>query len=222
MPSYFRQVPNFEYVNRTADAQNISDYDVVKNIFKRGKLRQDIFGDLSFFTKYKIIGDNRPDNVAYEIYGDSTLDWLVLLSNNIINIQTEWPLSQQSHYNFLIDKYTSEENLNSIHHYETIEVKNSAGVTIIPSGLYVQPDFSTTFYDLQLQSTVTKTNITFPVTNYEYEIKIEEDKRNIFLLQPKFINVILNDMNDLMQYKKGSTQYVSETLKKADNIRLYS
>ena len=122
MPSYFRQVPDFEYVNRTADAQNISDYDVVKNIFKRGKLRQDIFGNLSFFTKYKIIGDNRPDSVAYEVYGDSTLDWLVLLSNNIINIQTEWPLSQQSHYNFLIDKYTSEDNLNSIHHYHLIPV----------------------------------------------------------------------------------------------------
>lgn len=89
MPSYFRQVPDFEYVSRLPDAK-ISDYAPVKNLFKKGKLREDIFQDLSFFTKYKINGDDRPDNVAYKVYQDSTLDWLVLLCNNILNIQTEW------------------------------------------------------------------------------------------------------------------------------------
>ena len=79
MPSYFRQVPDFEYVNTTNDGRNISDYSRVKNLFKRGKLRDDIFGDLSFFTKYQIIGDERPDNVAYKVYDDETLDWLVLI-----------------------------------------------------------------------------------------------------------------------------------------------
>ena len=43
----------------------------------------------------------------------------------------------------------------------------------------------------------------------------------MFLLEPRYLNVIRNDMDIAMQYKKGSTQYVSETLKRADNIRLY-
>ena len=68
MPSYFRQVPNFEYVSRTADTKNISEYSPVKNLFKRGKLKEDIFNDLTLFTKYKIIGDERPDNVASKVY----------------------------------------------------------------------------------------------------------------------------------------------------------
>ena len=83
---YFRQVPNFEYVNRTAGADDISNFINVKNLFKRGKLRSDIFGNVNFFTKYKVIGDERPDNVAFKLYQDPTLDWVVLLSNNIINI----------------------------------------------------------------------------------------------------------------------------------------
>ena len=94
--SYFQQVPNFEYVNRTQGNNNISNYINVKNLFKRGKIRPDIFANLNFFTKYKIIGDERPDNVAFKEYGDSNLDWVVLLSNNILNIQDEWPLPQTS------------------------------------------------------------------------------------------------------------------------------
>ena len=86
---YFRQVPNFEYVDRTTEYSAITDSVPVKNLFKRGKLREDIFGNLSFFEKYQIQGDDRPDNVAYKVYGDETLDWVVLLSNNILNVQTE-------------------------------------------------------------------------------------------------------------------------------------
>ena len=88
MSSYFSEVPDFEYVSRLPDAK-ISDYIRVKNLFRRGFLREDIFQDLTFFTKYQVRGDDRPDNVAFEIYKDSTLDWLVLTANNIVNIQDE-------------------------------------------------------------------------------------------------------------------------------------
>ena len=103
MPSYFRQLPDFQYVSRTTDAVTIDEYNTVKNIFKRVKLKDDIFNDLNYFTKYKVIGDDRPDNVAHKVYGDETLDWIVLLSNNILNVQTEWPIPQSSFYNFLIN-----------------------------------------------------------------------------------------------------------------------
>lgn len=221
MPSYFRQVPNLDYVSRTADAKNISEYITVKNLFKKGKLREDIFGDLSFFTKYKIIGDDRPDNVAFDVYGDETLDWLVLLCNNILNIQTEWPLPQESFENFLLNKYGSQEGLLKIHHYETIKVTDSSGITIVPEGIQVPSNYTVEYYDSGLGQYVNKSNITIEITNYDYENQIEEDKRNIFVLKSTYLNVILNDMNDIMPYEKGSTQYVNETLKRGDNIRLY-
>lgn len=221
MPSYFRQVPDFEYVNTTTDGRNISDYSKVKNLFKRGKLREDIFGDLSFFTKYKIVGDERPDNVAYKIYDDETLDWLVLIANNITNVYTEWPLSQQAYYNFLINKYGSEQTLNNVHHYECTGVQNSSGAVIAKEGLIVPQNFSVSYFDSVLGTTVTQNRITRAVTNLEYEDNIQDNKRNIFLLKPIYINVALNDMEQFMPYKKGSTQYVNATLKRADNIRLY-
>ena len=101
---YFRQVPDFEYVSRLPNAK-ISDYIRVKNLFKRGKLAEDIFPNLSFFTKYQIEGDDRPDNVAYKVYNDPRVDWVVLLSNNYTNIQSEWPLLQNDFDRYLLDKY---------------------------------------------------------------------------------------------------------------------
>jgi len=222
MSNYFRQVPEFEYVSRLSGA-NIGDYIRVKNLFKKGKIREDIFQNLSFFEKYKIIGNDRPDNVAFEIYGDSKLDWVVLLSNNILNIQTEWPLPQTDFDAFLLNKYDDYDTLyNGIHHYETEEVKNSQGVTIVPAGLQVDASYSVSYYDFFIEQQITTGNISIPVTNYEYEEKVENDKRNIYLLKPRFLNIVLDDMDDIMQYKKGSTQFVSENLKTGDNIRLYS
>jgi hypothetical protein len=219
MASYFRQVPDFQYVSRLPNSQSISDYITVKNLFKRGKLREDIFGNLQFFTKYKIIGNERPDNVAYKVYDDETLDWVVLLSNNILNVQTEWPLSQQGFDNFLLEKYGSYDQIYAIHHYETNEIKNTNGILIIPAGLQVPSNFTTTYYDSILGRQVTQRNFTRAITNFEYEQKLQDDKRNIFILKPTYLNVVFNDMEEIMPYKKGSQQYVSE---KGDNIRLYT
>ena len=222
MASYFRQVPKFDYVSRNADEKNISDYIEVKNLFKRGKLREDIFGNLSFFTKYSIIGDERPDNVAYNAYGEETLDWVVLLSNNILNIQTEWPMTQQVFDRFVLSKYGDYNTLyNGIHHYESREILNYIGNIVIPKGLEVDQNYSVSYYDFSTEQDVTVTNVAQPVTNYEYENKIQEDKRNIFILKPLYLNVVFNDIEDIMTYKEGGAQYVNSTLKKGDNIRLY-
>jgi hypothetical protein len=218
---YFRQVPNFQYVDRSPGDQAISNYIEVKNLFKKAKLRDDIFSDLSFFTKYSILGDERPDNVAYKFYNDSTLDWIILLSNNVINVQTEWPLSQQGFYNYLIDKYGSEEVFSEVHHYETIQVNNTNGAIIVRAGLKVPSDYSISYFDINNGQTMNYRNITVEVSNYDYEEKIQNDKRNIFVLKPNYLNLIFNDLEDIMPYKKGSTQYVNATLKKGDNIRLF-
>ncbi len=221
MSKYFKQVPDFEYVSRLPDAK-ISDYIPVKNLFKKGYLRDDIFQDLTFFTKYQVQGDDRPDNIAYSLYDDASLDWVILLSNNIINIQTEWPMPQADLDRYLLEKYGSYEAQEEIHHYETIEVKNSSGVVIVEEGLTVESDFSVEFYDWMIDSLETKQGITTPISNYEYEMKIEDDKRNIFALKPRYLNIVKDDLEEMMVYKKGSTGYISETLKRAENIRLYS
>ena len=217
---YFRFVPNFNYTSRQKGS-NSTDYTQVKNLFKRGKLRDDIFGEISFFTKYSIIGDERPDSVAYKIYNDSTLDWVVLLSNNIINVQSEWPLSQQNFDNYLYEKYINIETINAVHHYESKEVKTSTGTLIFKKGIRIPNNYTISFYDDGLGTEVTTTNIAVPVTNLEYEIKIQEDKRNIFVLKPRYLNIIFNDLEDFMPYKKGSTQYESRTLKKGNTIKIY-
>jgi hypothetical protein len=218
---YFRYVPNFEYVNRLKENKNISAYIQVKNLFKRGVLREDILQDLSYFTKYKIVGDDRPDNVAYKVYSNQYYDWVVLLSNNIINYANEWPLSNQSFNNYLYSKYLNDATLNAVKYYETLEVKDSLGKTIVPAGLQVPSDYSIRYIDSGSGKSVTASSVK-AVTNYEYEVKVDEDKRNIYLLKEKYLGIIENDIDGDLLYQSGSSQYLSPTLVRGENIRLYS
>jgi len=232
MSSYFQRVPDLNYVSRLPNAK-IGDYVRVKNLFKKGKLREDIFQNLAFFEKYKILGDDRPDNVAFEVYDDASLDWVVLISNNILNVQTEWPLPQTDFDRFVLDKYGDYDTLyNGIHHYETEEVKNSQGVTIVPAGLEVPEKikdettnqlvpYYVSYFDFFIDQQITTGNIAIPVTNYEYEESLNNQKRQIYVLKPFYLNVAINDLESILPYKEGSSQYVSEDLVKGDNIRLY-
>ena len=219
MSNYFSQLPDFEYVSRLPDAR-ISDYISVKNLFKKGKLREDIIEQTAVFTKYKIKGDDRPDNVAQELYGDPDLDWVILASNNILNVYDEWPMTQRNFENYLLEKYGTYEQMNAVHHYETTEVKNKQGAVITAAGLQVDSDFSVTYYDALEEGYNTKYPVT-SVTNYDFEQKIQDDRRNIFTLKPRYLNIAKDDLKEMMEYKKGSTQYKSKTLKTADNIRLF-
>ena len=226
MSAYFRNVPNFEYVNRLPDSHSSSEYIEVKNLFKRGKIRTDVYQNVTYFTKYSIKGDDRPDNVAYDIYEDSKLDWVILLANNIVNVQTEWPLDQQSFENYLLNKYETNENIYGTHHYETKKIKNSLGSIVLPEGLHVDKNFSMKFLDVNL-GTYTEVGgatdlITTEVTNYEYEVDLQDKKRQIYILKQDYLNIILTDMDRIMPYKTGSTQYMSETLVRGENIKLYS
>ena len=221
MSNYFSYLPNLEYVNRIPSEQNISSYTEVKNLFKRVKLSNKLFQDLTNFTKYQIVGDERPDNVANKIYNNPNYDWIVLLSNNIINIQDEWPMSNRTFELYMNKKY-GVTNYDNIHHYESIEVKDSSNnYTVLKKGLEVPSNYSITFYDgaLGRMNTVTDTNV--GVTNYEYESKIQDDKRNIFLLRSDLIQTVIKEIKSLMEYKDGSTQFVNKSLVKADNINLF-
>ena len=218
---YFRNLPEFEYVNRTQRGRSEGDYSVVKNFFKRGKLREDIFQDITFFTKYIVQGDDRPDTVASKVYNDPTLDWLVLMSNNIINVQSEWPMSQGDFHAYITNKYDEETLYSGIHHYESREVKTTDNSIIISAGQRVGVGQSVSYYDDALGQHVRATDVALPITNFAYEEKLNDDKRNIFVLKASYLNIVFDDLEEIMEYKKGSTQYVSETLVQGDNIRLF-
>ena len=221
--NYFSQLPDFEYVNRTEDGKRISDYTQVKNLFKRGKLREDIFQETTFFEQYQIQGDDRPDNVAQKVYGDASLDWVVLLSNNIINLYEEWPLPQASFDAYILEKYNNDYDklYNGIHHYESNEVTNSQGVVIFPKGVRVGAAQSVSYFDEVDDQQVTVNPVSKGIINYDYERKLNDDKRNIFLLKGIYLNIVYDDIEKMMRYKKGSTQYVSKSLKRGENIRLF-
>jgi len=217
---YFRNLPDFDYVDRTKEGQNISDYTRVKNLFKRAEIAEDIFKDLNFFTKYQVVGDERPDNVAKKIYGDPNLDWVVMLCNNILNFESEWPKDQESYNKYLLNKYGTYDKLNEVHHYETLLITDKAGRQIVPAGLEVPEDFSITFYDPTLKQTITRSS-TFPVSNLIYEDRKETEKRSIFVLKDIYIGLVIDDIEEVMPYTPGSSQYVSDRVVRGENIRLY-
>lgn len=217
--TYFRQLPNFNYVSRLNDPNSSLDYIEVKNLFRRGKIREDLFNDFTTFTKYTIIGDERPDYVAYKFYQDSSLDWLILHANNIINVRDEWPLTQKDFENFLLDKYGSIEAYNAVRYYESKEIRDTLGNIILPAGLIVDENYQITYRDNGTGTELIASDISSPVTNEEYETRLQNEKRNIHVLKPQFIELVTNDIENIMTYTVSS-QYVNETLKQGDNIKI--
>lgn len=168
--SYFRELPNFEYIANFPNQSFNDDYVVTKNIFKRAKLREDIANAVTAFEYYQIIDNERPDQVAAKVYDNSELDWVILITNNITNINQDWPLDNNTFYKYLIDKYGSDEELGKAHHYETVEFKDEYGRVVVPGGLQVDPVkiLSTTTSASQNEYILSE----FPNENTNYNITI--------------------------------------------------
>ena len=215
--AYFRQLPNLDYPSLKNDRTSAYDYQVVKNIFKRAIIRDDIFDEATAFTKYSVIGDERPDQVAAGFYNDSTLDWVVLTTNNIVHVRDEWPMGNQDFLTYLNEKYTTEE-LSNIHHYETKLIRDSSGKLIQPVGLTVPAGHSISFLDngvLREESSLTS------YTFLEHETNVNDNKRNINVLRSEYLNFFLESFEEIMEYKP-SKQFVTDSLKKTENPRLIS
>lgn len=161
--AYFRELPNIQFNNRTKNEVSNDEVIIVKNLFKRAKIRDDFNSVASAFDYYSITGDERPDQIAEKVYGDPELDWVILLTNNILNLQDEWPLNVDSFNKYLIDKYGSEEALLDIHHYETIPIYDSYNREVLPGNLIVDQSFydAPEFVSLETQPP----GITFPPIN---------------------------------------------------------
>ena len=221
MSNYFRKLPNLDYPSLLKNRESNVDYVQTKNLFRRVKIREDLFANFMQFDKYEIVGDERPDNVSEKVYGRDDLDWVVLLSNNIIDINNEWPLSQLQLNRFLSDKYTPQE-LVSIHHYETLELRDNKNQLILPAGIVVDEDFNLEYLSGgQIKSTnsLIQGRPVRAVTFFDYENDLNEQKRNINVIKKDFLGMFIKDFERIMKYDKSS-QYVNRKLKRTENPRI--
>jgi hypothetical protein len=218
MSNYFTQLPDFEYISRINERKSNSDFIKVKNLFRRALIREDIFSDIMSFTKYKIDGDERPDAVAYKIYGDEDLDWVILAANNIINVRNEWPMTQNDFNNYLNEKYGVTGAVDEIKHYETIKVEDSKGKVFIPKGKIVDSTFKTSFTDSGTGMVITVSPIQ-GISYRTYEERLQDDRRNINILESRYLAQVMDDMETVLDYEISS-EYISPTLKKGSNPNL--
>ena len=210
--SYFRELPDLFYQSPLKDRVSSREYVRVKNLFRRVKLRDDLQNVFTLFNKYEINQGERPDTVAEDLYGSADLDWVVMLTAGIINVRDQWPLSDAELYRYAENKYGDE--LNSTRFYETTEVKDSSGRLILPKGKVVDSGFT-------IPNPANKSTTLNPVTgisNYEYEVRVNDDKRFIYILKPDYLQLYLNDMRRIMQYEKSS-QYINRNLASTENTR---
>ena len=214
---YFRELPNISAVSLLPGRTRSDERVTVKNIFKRAKLRTDVDSAITAFD-FRVIKENeRPDTIANIVYGDPELDYIILITNNIIDVRSQWPLSNRDLYNYMLDKYGSDAALQEVHHYETIEVRDDNNRTVLEGGLIVDEDFTFEYTSLD-GKLIQVTNPTGPVTNFTYETLQNDAKRIIRILKVEFVGAFVSDMRKMMKYETSS-QYIDRTTKAAYNPR---
>ena len=195
----------------------IKQKNIIKNIFKRAKLRTDIDQAITAFNYYYVEQGMRPDMVAKSLYDDSELDWVILTANNITNIRDQWPLEHNDLHEYMLDKYGSEANISGIHHYETRKIVDEYNRVVIPAGLEVDVNFS--FKYKNYSNSIVTVNPVSAITNYQYEVKLNDEKRRIKVLKPQFVSLFLSDHKNIMKYDRSS-DYISSKLKSTYNPRI--
>ena len=210
---YFRELPNLLYPSFLPNKKSSLDYVNVKNVFRRVKVRDDLYNNFVIFQKYEIPEGARPDNVSEELFGTPNLDWVILTVAGIINVRNEWPLSNHELYNYANDKYG--DSLNSTRFFETTEVKNADGKLILPKGKVVDNNF-TIPNPTNPSATL---NPVVGISNFIYETRLNEEKRNINVLREEYLSQFLDDMRDLMLYSKSS-ESISNRLIRTENTSL--
>ena len=216
--SYFRELPDVLYQSPLDHKISSLEYVRIKNIFRRVKIRDWIKDNVNFFNKYTITEGERPDIVAEKMYGSSKYDWIVVLTSGITNIKDEWPLSNRDLNSYVEGKYGLQ-GMNEIHHHETKEVIDKNGRLILPAGQKVDADFRLAApsdaergnkyiivgaYDNKDYTGTDVFDPTIGITNYEYETRRNEEKRQIDVMKPIYLQQFLNDMRTLMAYDESS------------------
>ena len=208
---YFRELPNLRYPSFLREKKSSLDYIEVKNVFRRIKLRDDLQKNFTIFNKYEIEEGMRPDTVAEELYGNPEFDWIILTVAGILNVRNEWPLNNRDLYNYCLDKY--DDSLNSVRFFETKEVKNADGKLILPKGKVVDSGFTIPNPD----NVSANLNPVVGISNYEYETRLNDEKRNIYVLREGYIQTFLNDIREIMTYDESS-EFIDERTIQTENF----
>ena len=210
---YFRELPNLLYPSFLPEKTSSLDFIEVKNIFRRVKLKDNFFNNFTIFNKYEIPEGLRPDTVSEELYGSAIFDWVVLTTAGILNVRNEWPLSNRDLYKYTNNKYG--ESLNSTRFFETTEVKDSSGRLILPKGKVVDNNFT-----IPKPGEPTATlNPVIGISNYEYETRLNDKKRNIFVLREEYLQQFLDDMRTIMTYAESS-EYLDKNTIQTENTNI--
>ena len=218
--AYFEELPNISYPSLLRGRNKIEDRVVVKNIFKRSKLRTDVNQAITAFNYYTIKEGMRPDMIAQELYGDPELDWVVLTSNNITNIRDQWPLSHNDLHEYTLEKYGSEANIAKVEIYETREILDEYKRVVMPAGLRVDKDFSFEYLNFSKQVVkVLSSEVVAGISNYQYEVKLNDEKRRIRVLKSEYLTAFITEHREIMTYEE-STDYISDRLKRTYNPRI--
>jgi len=175
---YFAQFPKLVY-----DIKGNNNYKVVPDIFRRIKVKNKIKDNVPLLDKYEVKDGETPESLAYKVYGNSNYHWIILLLNDITNIYYDWPLSSIAFNEFVNDKY---DDPGAIHHYEKVQ---SSGRQI-GNG---PEDYS---HMIECNSTDTGAG---PVTNFEYEMRIQNKKRLIKILDTTYVGTFVEEFRSLIR-----------------------
>lgn len=205
---YFSIVPNISYDEKPISYPfSESDFVTAKNFFRRYKVNDDVFSNAVFFKKYSIEDGERPDTLADKAYGDPFYDWVILITNNMVNAKYDWPMTNYELYKVLESEY--DDPYNEIHHYETYEIGQ------YPEGLRVDETFYNKTHKLNLGGGYVIKNgneVCRPVTVAEWFSDENEKKREIYLLKPEYVQSFVDDFRRQNLYKK-SGNYINQRLK---------
>ena len=215
--AYFQELPNILHPSLLPSRNKVESRIVVKNIFKRAKLRTDLDQAITGFNYYTIKEGMRPDMIAQELYDNPELDWVVLTSNNITNIRNQWPLNHNDLYEYMLEKYGSDARIAEAEIYETRKIVDEYNRVVIPAGLEVDANFS--FKYKNYSNSIVTVNPVSAITNYQYEVKLNDEKRRIRVLKPAYLSAFISEHREIMDYDKSS-DYISKRLKGTYNPRI--
>ena len=170
--SYFSMFPVLSY-----DAKGNGKETIMTNLFRRVKVKSNASDNIVDFDYYDVQDGETPEMIAYKYYGDANLHWVILVINNIVDYYSDWPMSVQAFEQFIKDKYT---NPAAIHHYE-IEQTSGDTTEVIDVGMNITDYPSAT-----------------PISFYDYEQKLQDRKRKIRLVQPRFINQFVEEFETVL------------------------
>ena len=175
---YFNEFPKIDY-NITGIKGNVKE---VTDIWRRVKVRSKIANNVALFDNFDVPEGDSPETVAYKVYGDAEYFWIVCLMNNVVNRYYDWPLDEFNFQQFVADKYT---NPDAIHHYEITQ----------SSGKQTGDGPSDYSHKIEVNSDYVGAE---SVSNIEYERRLQDEKRQIKLLSPQYLNSFIDEFRRLI------------------------